>query len=221
MAYESVKRLLDPVAIRFNEAILVAIIGLAVNLVSALILKEDRHPSGAHHQEHNLRAAYLHVLADALTSILAIVALSLGKIWGWTFLDPVMGVASALVISRWSYGLMRDTGRVLLDYNHNETITRQIRKALEDGGTVKIEDLHVWRVGPGHYSSLISLRSETDRTAEDYKRRLSHIPDLSHVTIEVNSRGGFNRPFQGPSKEDLGAATENQKNKLVEEGGGQ
>jgi len=186
MAYESIRRLLNPVIIHFDEAILVAIIGLVVNLVSALILKEDHHKHEVHHHDHNLRAAYLHVLADSLTSILAIVALLFGKFRGWSFLDPFMGVVGALVISRWSYGLMRDTGRVLLDYNHNEAITRQIKEALGDGERVSIEDLHVWRVGPGHYSSSISLRAENVRNTEYYKNCLCHISDLSHVTIEVN-----------------------------------
>jgi cation diffusion facilitator family transporter len=186
MAYESIRRLLNPVIIHFNEAILVAIIGLTVNLVSAFILKEDHHKHERHHSDHNLRAAYLHVLADSLTSILAIVALLFGKFRGWTFLDPVMGVVGALVISRWSYGLMRDTGRVLLDYNDNVLITRQIKEALRDEEKVNIEDLHVWRVGPGHYSSTISLRTEKNHHTEYYKNRLCHIPDLAHVTIEVN-----------------------------------
>ena len=186
MVYKSIRRLLNPVIIHFNEAILVAIIGLTVNLVSAFILKEDHHKHEGHHSDHNLRAAYLHVLADSLTSILAIVALLFGKFRGWTFLDPVMGVVGALVISRWSYGLMRDTGRVLLDYNHNQAITRQIKEALRDGEKVNIGDLHVWRVGPGHYSSSISLKTEKVHNTGYYKNRLCHIPDLAHVTIEVN-----------------------------------
>jgi cation diffusion facilitator family transporter len=187
MAYESVRRLLNPVTIHFNEAILVAIIGLAVNLVSALILNENHHKHEGHHSDHNLRAAYLHVLADSLTSILAIVALLFGKFRGWTFLDPVMGVMGALVISRWSYGLMRDTGGVLLDYNHNQAINGQIKEALTDGENVSIEDLHVWRLGPGHYSSIISLRTEKNHPPEYFRNRLCHIPALAHVTIEVNS----------------------------------
>jgi len=190
MAYESIRRLFNPVVIHFNEAILVAVIGLIVNLVSAFILKEDHHQQEEHHHDNNLRAAYLHVLADSLTSLLAIVALLFGKLRGWTFLDPAMGILGALLISRWSYGLMRDTGRVLLDYHHNEGITRQIREALGDGEKVCIEDLHVWRVGPGHYSSAISLRTEKDHNNEYYKNRLAHISALSHVTVEVN-RGLF------------------------------
>jgi len=187
MAYESVLRFISPVAIHFNEAIFVAVIGLIVNVASAFILKEDHHhPEGDGHHDHNLRAAYLHVLADALTSILAIVALTFGKFLGWNFLDPAMGVVSALVISRWSYGLMRDTGGVLLDYNLNDRITGQIRQALEDEDNARIEDLHVWRLGPGHYACIISLKAKGRDRISDIKKRLDDIPDLSHVTIEVN-----------------------------------
>ncbi|RPJ70129.1 MAG: cation transporter, partial [Desulfobacteraceae bacterium] len=119
MAVESVQRLLSPLPIRFNEAIAVAVIGLVVNLVSAFMLRDrHRHSHGAgpaHHHDHNLKAAYLHVIADALTSLLAIVALATGKIFGWVWMDPLMGIAGAVIITRWSYGLMKDTGKVLLD----------------------------------------------------------------------------------------------------------
>ena len=194
MVYESIQRLLSPVPIRFNEAILVAVIGLAVNLASAFILnekhshQEHRHAAdcGHHHHDHNLRAAYLHVLADALTSILAIIALVVGKFWGWAFLDPVMGIAGALLISRWSYGLLRQTGQVLLDYNSNQNLTAQIRNAINHDSDIRIEDLHVWRLGTGHYSAIISLTTKGRETPEDFKQRLCHIPMLSHLTIEVN-----------------------------------
>ena len=187
MAYESVLRFINPVAIHFNEAILVAVVGLIVNVASAFILKEDHHhPAGDDHHDHNLRAAYLHVLADALTSILAIAALTFGKFLGWDFMDPAMGVVSALVISRWSYGLMRDTGGVLLDYNQNDRITGQIKQALEDEDSARIDDLHVWRMGPGHYGCIIALTTKGRQKISDLKKRLCDIPDLSHVTIEVN-----------------------------------
>lgn len=186
MAYESFQRLLHPVTIRFNQAIIVALVGLVVNLVSALVLRErPHHRHGGHHHDPNLRAAYLHVLADALTSILAVAALLFGKLWGWGFMDPVMGIVGALVISRWSYGLLRDTGRVLLDYNPDETLERRIREALEEGGKARVEDFHLWRLGPGHYGIIVSLRTEDDRSPEDFKHLLCSIPGLSHVTIEV------------------------------------
>lgn len=188
MAYESIRRMLHPVPILFDQALAVAAIGLAVNLVSAFILRgdHDHHEEHDHDHDHNLRAAYLHVLADALTSILAIAALLFGKLWGWGFLDPLMGVAGALVISRWSTGLMRDTGRILLDYNQNESVGRQIRDALDNEGVACIEDLHVWRLGPGHFGSIISVRAENRCTPEELKHRLRHIRHLSHVTVEVN-----------------------------------
>ena len=187
MAYASILRFLNPVSIHFNEAISVAAIGLIVNLAIAFILKEDHHHHGTDdHHDHNLRAAYLHVLADALTSILAIVALFFGKLLGWSFLDPVMGVVGAIVISRWSYGLMRDTGKVLLDYNYNDRISRQIKDAIESEGDAIIEDLHVWRMGPGHHGCIIALKTEGNQRITDFKRCLCDISELSHLTIEVN-----------------------------------
>lgn len=195
MGYESIQRFMSPVTIHFNEAILVAVIGLVVNLSSAALLKE-RHTHGdseaadhhAHH-DHNLRAAYLHVIADALTSILAIAALVMGKFWGWAFLDPMMGIVGALFISRWSYGLLRDSGRILLDYDRHGEMASQIRKILERAGDIRVNDLHVWRLGPGHYSAVLAVRSQNPVTPEDLKASLCHLPGLSHVTIEVNVAG--------------------------------
>jgi cation diffusion facilitator family transporter len=191
MAYESAERLVHPVPIRFNEAILVACLGLIVNLGSAVLLREDHehgHESAAGHHDHNLRAAYLHVLADALTSILAIAALVAGRFRGWSFMDPVMGLVGAAVITRWSWGLMRDTGRTLLDYQGDRGLYRRIRSALEEGGGVRLDDIHVWRVGPGHFSAAVSLTSSGDEAPDHFKDRLCGIPGLSHVTLEVNPR---------------------------------
>lgn len=197
MAYESIHRLLDPVAIRFNEAIVVAVLGLVVNLVSAFILNENHHhrhdhdhgaECGHQHHDHNLRAAYLHVLADALTSVLAIVALTIGKIWGWAFLDPVMGIVGALVITRWSVGLLGQTGRVLLDYNNDTGLAGQIRDRLENGADTQVEDLHIWRIGPGHHSAIVALRTSSHQTPEDFKQQLCSIASLSHVTVEINPK---------------------------------
>jgi cation diffusion facilitator family transporter len=191
MAYESIKRLFSPIDIAFNEAIAVAFIGLTVNLISALILKEEPglHNNGSvdisHHHDHNLRAAYLHVLADALTSILAIIALVFGRIWGFVFLDPLMGIVGAVVISIWAYGLLRQTAFVLLDMNHGH-LDNRIREIIkeQDKDSV-IYDLHVWRLGPGHYSAIISLETTNQFTPEDFKSRLCHLPELSHVSIEI------------------------------------
>jgi len=191
MAYESAERLVHPVPIRFDEAILVACLGLIVNLASAVLLRERHdhgHGTAAGHHDHNLRAAYVHVLADALTSILAIAALVAGRFWGWAFMDPVMGLVGAAVIMRWSWGLMRETGRVLLDYQADRRLHRDIRDALEEEGTARLEDLHVWRVGPGHFSAAVSLTSSGPEEPDHFKERLCGIPGLSHVTVEVNAR---------------------------------
>lgn len=196
IGWESVQRLLAPVAIDFGQAMAVAVVGLVVNLVSAWLLNgshghhhhhgHDHHHHGHdHHHDNNLRAAYVHVLADALTSVLAIVALLLGRLYGWVWADPLMGVVGALVIGRWSWGLMRDSGGVLLDaLPAQEDLPGEIRSALEDGAT-RITDLHVWRVGPGHWSVIIALRAEAPEAPTRYKERLGHIHELSHVTVEV------------------------------------
>lgn len=190
MVYESIQRLVYPVAISFDEAIAVAVIGLIVNIVSAVVLggRGGGEETGDRVSRHdpNIRAAYFHVLADALTSILAIAALTLGRIRGWSFLDPVMGIVGAVVIGRWSIGLMRNSGRVLLDINTNEDLVRRIRTALHEGEQTSIDDLHVWQLGPGQYGAVVSLRSDIGRAPDVYKERLCRIPGLAHVTIEVN-----------------------------------
>ncbi len=194
MAYASIRRLLAPVAIHFDEAILVAVVGLVVNVVSALVLKEhhdhdQEHEAeglGHHHHDHNLRAAYLHVLADALTSILAITALLFGKLWGWAFLDPVMGIVGAVVISRWSYGLMRETGKVLLDYSAPNRVEEEIRHVFAAEKEAALLDLHVWRVGPGAYSTIVALSARNGTNPAALKKHLGAIHHLRHVTIEIN-----------------------------------
>ena len=188
MVYESIKRFFAPVDISFDEAIGVAIVGFIVNLVSALLLKEGHgdHERAHHHADHNLRAAYFHVLADALTSILAIVALSAGRFLGWVWMDPFMGIVGAAVISRWSYSLMRDTGRILLDFNTDDALSKKDRQRIESEGETVISDLHLWRVAPGSYAAIISLVTKEHRTPSYYKDRLKGIRLLRHVTIEIN-----------------------------------
>jgi cation diffusion facilitator family transporter len=188
MAYESVRRLFSPVVIKFDEAIAVAVLGLLVNLASAFILRE-RHAEHdhEHHTDHNLRAAYLHVLADALTSILAIVALTTGRFLGWVWMDPLMGIVGAVVIARWSYGLTRDTGSILLDIDINTPLTENIRQRLESDGDNRIIDLHLWRLGPGHFAVIISLTTNNPHSPSYYKEQLSEIRELRHITVEVNT----------------------------------
>jgi len=137
-------------------------------------------------RDNNLRAAYLHVLTDALTSVFAIAALTGGSLYGWLWLDPVIGIVGALVVAHWSWGLLRDAGAVLVDYvPAGESLPREIRHALEDD-EAEITDLHVWQVGPGHHAALIAVSTPNPATPEVYKRRLEHIDELAHVTVEVN-----------------------------------
>lgn len=206
IGWESLVRLTQPIHIDFEQAIAVAIVGLIANLVCAWLLKDDHshhghhhhhghdHHDHDHHDEHhepgkardnNLRAAYLHVMADALTSVLAIVALLLGRSYGWTWADPVMGVVGALVIARWSWGLIRDTGSVLLDAAADgEEVREEIREAIAPTGS-EVTDLHVWQVGPGHFAAIISLMAREPREPAHYKALLAHIHELAHVTVEV------------------------------------
>ncbi len=195
MALESSMRMLSPHTILFDEAIAVAVVGLAVNVVSGILLHrhgghdhdhDHDHDHGFAHQDHNLRAAYLHVLADALTSVFAIVALIAGKFLGWTWLDPVMGLVGAVVIARWSWQLIGDTGHVLLDGTADAAVGGAIVRALECDAENGIVDLHVWQVGSQHYAVELSLVTSRPRAPAYYKQLLSHIPRLAHVLIEVN-----------------------------------
>jgi cation diffusion facilitator family transporter len=197
IAYESVTRLLNPIAIHFDQAIVIACIGLAVNLVSAWLLHDDHdhhdehdhhddHAHGHHHHDHNLRAAYLHVLADALTSVLAIVALLAGRFYGWVWMDPIMGVVGALVIAHWSFRLLRASGAVLVDVVVDPRMAEQVRAKLEQGSD-RVTDLHLWRVGPGHAALIASVVSDHPQSPDAYKARLESLSGLSHVTIEVHT----------------------------------
>jgi len=194
MGVESVIRLLDPSPIRFNEAIAVAVLGLIVNIISAWLLQgKHGHPHHEHDhskQDHNLRAAYLHVLADALTSLLAIIALVTGKIFGWIWMDPIMGIVGALVITKWSYGLLIDTGKILLDRDVNREAVDEIRAKLEADSDTRVADIHIWRVGSHHLSAIISLVTHYPKSPEYYKKLLLDFDEIVHVTIEVNQCEG-------------------------------
>jgi cation diffusion facilitator family transporter len=188
IAWESITRFFQPVAIRFDEAIVVACLGLGVNLLSAWMLHGGHeHATQAHHHDHNLRAAYLHVLADALTSATAIAALTTGKYLGWVWMDPAMGVVGSLVIARWSYGLLRDSSSVLLDGGVTADATRSVRAALESDGDTVAADLHIWKVGPLDNAAAIAVVADRPKTPEEYRRRITEVmPSLTHVTVEVN-----------------------------------
>jgi cation diffusion facilitator family transporter len=193
MAVQSTARLIDPVTVRFDEALLIAVIGLAVNLACAWILRERPHahahdartPHG-HAHDHNIAAAYLHVVADALTSLLAIGALLGGKLLGWVALDAVMGLVGAVVIAHWSLGLMRRSGRVLLDAEDTGPLVDRVRSLLEASPRTHVVDLHVWRVGLNAYACIATIVTHTDLSAEQLKQRLAEVPEIRHVTVEVN-----------------------------------
>src|SRR6185369_10477157 len=192
IGYESVMRLFQPVAIHYGEAVAIAVVGLLVNLLSVRLLGDDHlhdHDHDHRHDDHNLRAAYWHVMADALTSVLAIAGLLAAWAYGWRWLDPAIGVVGAAVIAHWSWKLIRGAGAVLIDAAPNDALARVIRERLEHGDD-RIADLHVWRLGPGHHGAIVSLVSDEPRAVEAYKARLDDIASLSHVTIEVHRCAG-------------------------------
>jgi cation diffusion facilitator family transporter len=206
IVYESIGRLIRPVPIAFDEAILAAI-GLLVNLLIALLLRDDHahdhsahHHHGGHHHhydqhhhaDHNLRAAYVHVMADAAVSVLVLVGLSFGRLLGWLWLDPVMGIVGTCVIANWSWNLIRASGAVLLDMRTGDGIASEIADRLEERDD-RVSDLHVWRVGPGHCAAVVSPVSDQPEPPESYKSRLVGIPGLSHVTVEVQPCPGDHR----------------------------
>ena len=187
MAYEAAQRLFSPRAIQFDEAIGVAVIGLCVNLFSAFLLKDHEHEHGHHHQEdYNLKAAYLHVLADALTSILAIVALVFGKTLGWVWMDALMGLVGAAVIARWSVDLMHRTGGILLDRTADEHVSGEIRELIEADPDDKLVDLHLWKVNADQFAAALTIASKVPKTAHAYRDRLEPVHELAHLTVEVH-----------------------------------
>lgn len=205
MLFESVARLLDPSPIHYQQAIGIALLGLLVNLACAWLLKDDQghHHGHAHHHDHhqghdhdahphdhghqdlNLRAAYLHVLADAATSVLAIIALVGGMLWGADWLDPLMGIVGAVLVAVWARGLLRDTGRVLLDAEMDAPLVAEIREVIAELPDAEIRDLHVWRVGQAQYAAVLSLRMAVPIPAQAIRERLAIHEELVHLTIEI------------------------------------
>jgi cation diffusion facilitator family transporter len=211
IGYEAVERFLAPVAIRFAEAIPIAVVGLVVNVASAWLLSgaDHGHSHGHSHdgdahghgdefsegddddidaRDHNMRAAYVHVMADAAVSVLAIIGLVLAKIFGWLWMDPLAGFIGALVIANWSYGLIRDTGAILVDISPGESLSNKVRAAVESAGDTLV-DLHIWRLGPGHFGAVISVVSKVARRGPAfYHALLNRFKGLSHITVEVHQR---------------------------------
>ena len=199
IGYEAVARLFAPVPIRFREAVPIACLGLAVNATSAWLLshghhhyehghshdREQEHDHHDHtHRDNNMRAAIIHVMADAAVSVFVIVGLLLARVFGWLWMDPLVGCIGAFVIACWSYGLLRDTGAILLDMMPDRSVNDVVRRAVEHEGDT-LTDLHVWRLGPGHLGAIVSVATKAQRGAEFYHERLTDIRSLSHVTIEV------------------------------------
>ena len=210
MGFESVMRLISPVDIAFNQAIAVAVLGLVVNGACILILDVgdhghshhgshgDNHFHDHHHgsehsaheqHDHNLKSAYLHVIADALTSLLAIVALISAKYFGWVVMDPIVGLLGAILVARWSYGLLGATATVLLDRQALEPLQRIVREAIERDGDSRVTDLHVWSIGPGIYSAQIALVAQEPATPDEYKGRIPESARVVHVAVEVHVGG--------------------------------
>ena len=200
MAFHSIERFLNPVDISYKEAIFVAVLGLIINLVCAWLLKDDHshhhhgedehhHPehSHSHHDDMNLKAAYIHVLADALTSILAIIALIAGLIWGAAWLDPIMGIVGSILVFVWAIGLIKQSGKVLLDANMDDPVVSEIIEVIDNSKVnAKITDLHVWHVGKGKYSCILCLDVDEDISSDYFKKELQIHEELVHITIELN-----------------------------------
>lgn len=188
---ESVARLLEPRPVAFTEATFVAVLGLFVNIASALLLSGGHHHGAGHHHDHdehhhvhdnNLRSAYLHVLADALTSVLAITALLAGRYFGWIWLDPIMGIVGGIVIAVWSWNLLGTTAGVLLDTSDAD-LEKEVRQEVEGPGDAKITDLHIWRIGPSAHAAIVSVTGPVDTAT--VRARLSPIHELAHITVEA------------------------------------
>jgi cation diffusion facilitator family transporter len=189
MAGESVRRLFDPLSIHFNEAIGIACVGLLVNLGCAILLGDHDHKSGsgsAHRHDLNLRAAYLHVLADAFTSLLAITALTGGKFFGWAWLDPAVGIVGSGVVFSWAYTLLRDTSGILLDRTPSSSdLPEEIRRTVESDGDSLVTDLHVWQVGIGKFAAIVSVVAHEPESSDHYRGLLREHDELVHLTIET------------------------------------
>ncbi|SHM99712.1 cation diffusion facilitator family transporter [Pseudomonas asturiensis] len=195
---ESLVRLFQPTTVAFGEATVIAIIGLVVNVLSAVLLSgghghahahahhDHGHSHDHHHGDNNFRSAYLHVMADALTSVLAIAALLAGRYLGWVWLDPVMGIVGACVIAKWAYGLIKDSSRVLLDMT-DEHVAAEIREVVQTIGNVTIIDLHVWRVGPQAHAAIVSVLADIKEPVDVIRARLAGVHEVSHLTIEYQT----------------------------------
>ena len=199
MVIGSLERLISPQAIQFEEAIIVGVLGLAVNLVCAYILGQAHHqhdhahdhphPAHEHHHDLNLKSAYFHVVADAFTSVLAIVALVGGWLYGWAWLDPVMGIVGAVLVALWAKSLILETAKVLLDREMDHPVVQEIKDAVQADGQTRVTDLHVWRVGKKVYScALTAVTQDAQLTPNMLRERLAVHEEIIHSTIELHQR---------------------------------
>ena len=192
MGVQSIERLFNPVNIHYNEAISIAIVGLIVNFICAWLLRENGHHHDHHHShdDHDLnqKAAFLHVVADAVTSVLAIIALFAGKYFGWDFLDAILGIVGAVLVAQWSWGLIRETGKTLLDAEMEHPVVKEIQEVVEElDNQITITDLHVWKVGRSKFSCILSLNTVNDSlTAEVVRKALSIHEEIFHISVEIN-----------------------------------
>ena len=192
MGVQSIERLFNPVNIHYNEAISIAIVGLIVNFICAWLLRENGHHHHHHHShdDHDLnqKAAFLHVVADAVTSVLAIIALFAGKYFGWDFLDAILGIVGAVLVAQWSWGLIRETGKTLLDAEMEHPVAKEIQEVVEElDNQITITDLHVWKVGRSKFSCILSLNTVNDSlTAEVVRKALSIHEEIVHISVEIN-----------------------------------
>ncbi|AXQ24015.1 cation transporter [Acinetobacter wuhouensis] len=221
MAFQSIERIFSPVPIHFNEAIPIAVVGLLVNLICTWLLHDGGHEHGHHHghghshthshhahsghghshdvHDLNHRAAFLHVVADAVTSVLAILALIAGKYFGWNFLDPILGIVGAFLVANWSWSLIRQTGKTLLDAEMDEPVVNEIREAIDElKSEVKITDIHVWKVGKAKFSVILALEtSDKNLNADMIRQALSIHEELIHISVEINQISMFNFVSRG------------------------
>ena len=192
MGVQSIERLFNPVNIHYNEAISIAIVGLIVNFICAWLLRENGHHHHHHHShdDHDLnqKAAFLHIVADAVTSVLAIIALFAGKYFGWDFLDAILGIVGAVLVAQWSWGLIRETGKILLDAEMEHPVVKEIQEVVEElDNQITITDLHVWKVGRSKFSCILSLNTVNDSlTAEVVRKALSINEEIVHISVEIN-----------------------------------
>ena len=193
MAFQSIERLINPIDIHYNQAIPIAILGLVINLICAWLLHDDHHHHHEHENEHahghhdlNQKAAFMHVVADAVTSVFAIIALFAAKYLDWGFLDAVLGIAGSILVAKWAIGLIKETGRTLLDAEMDHPVVEEIREVIAEFSVVEITDLHVWKVGKGKFSCILALATDSNLKADQVREALSIHDEIVHISVEIN-----------------------------------